>query len=348
MSNYLDNRLSLWDLNMKQPHIGSYDYTLLNEPYRGGSCLVYPVLRHETVGNKTYERRVFLKEFYPILEIDERNGMYRNPDGSIYVAETVKNSSGYQKGLTDFHESYIRMLELSKFEQSAELLVVPLLIVEDNGTWYREEAYDAGTSFSRLFRDKECGFSEFLQAMGKCYQAIAGLHQVGYYHLDVKPQNIAYTYRKGIKLFDADSFVKKNHLKGVRIQYWSEGYSAPEIIAAASTPEDTQYLIGPWTDVYSLAQIICWYLFGRPININETDWLLEELYVRVIERSNVGIYDGGRVGLDMELDDEVSVSLEGIDYLASFLLRSLTPHRRRRYQSVEDAYEDFRMVASYF
>lgn len=103
MSNYLDNRLSFWDINMKKPHIGNYDYTLLDEPYRGGSCLVYPVLRHETVGDRTYERRVFLKEFYPILETDERQGMYRNMDGSIYVSDTVKNSDGYQKGLTDFH-----------------------------------------------------------------------------------------------------------------------------------------------------------------------------------------------------------------------------------------------------
>jgi hypothetical protein len=50
----------------------------------------------------------------------------------------------------------------------------------------------------------------------------------------------------------------------------------------------------------------------------------------------------------MELDDEITVSQEGVDYLAAFLLRSLTVHKRRRYPTVESAYEDFRVIAQYF
>lgn len=211
-----DMRRSLWDMKIVCPQIGNYEYVLQGPPERGGSCMVYHALRKELICGKVRERRVWLKEFYPVLDVDKSAGVIRQPDGTILVPEATQVSEEYQKALKRFQESYGMMLDFGKTEDGAEHSVIPLSLMEANGTWYIEEAYDTGKAFTVLFSERQYNFIEFLQVYKECLNVVERMHILGYYHLDLKPQNISYTRKGVIKLFDMDSFVKKGAVSETR------------------------------------------------------------------------------------------------------------------------------------
>lgn len=311
----MDKRVSLWDIQKTEISIGGYDYVILKEPDRGASCLVYQALWRETVGKKTYDHRVLLKEFYPILR--GGSGITRKEDGSLEIPEYIRNSDEYKMLKDRFQASYETMLELANVEEGAEFLSIPTRLIESQGTFYLQEEYDSGRTLEKLFGKRELYFDlpNFLEELAKCMRAVARLHLRGYYHLDLKPQNISFTTNGTVKLFDTDTFVKADELDKQYVFMESKGYSAPELHDLS--PEDAPELIGPWTDVYSLTQMICWYIYGRPLEEDEVDEKLEQMDV-IIRR-----YPRGP-----------GASLAGIYMLKQFIKRNLSIDIEERNQKV--------------
>ena len=281
----IDKRKSLRDLHIERVEIGGKTYILQGDPKRGGSCLVYTAMKQERSGDSVYEHRVLLKEFYPLMGADKNAGVQRKADGTFIVPEAIRASDDYRRNLERFRESYRIMLELGNSEMGAEHMTVAVSLTEALGTWYVEEAYDSGEPLDVFLQKHPLELRDFLNVFYQCLTAVERLHRLGYYHLDLKPQNIACTKNIVIKLFDTDSFVKKADLKTYTILSWTKDYSAPEIEAAVRTPEDIPYMIGPWTDVYSLAQTLCWYLFGHPVTEEETERFPEMLLEAVREKT---------------------------------------------------------------
>lgn len=311
---HVDERCSLWDLGLERSDIDGHTYVLQGPPERGGSCLVYRVLKQENIAGKVYEHRILLKEFYPVLEDMGETGIRRLRTGELEVPEEISRSASYKESLRRFQEAYGVMLALSGAEAGVEHAVTVLSLYEANGTWYMEEVYDSGESLTRYLAGKKLKVKDFFKIFKKCLTAVESLHELGYYHLDLKPENLSYTKQGIIKLFDTDSFIKKEDLCSCPVLAWTEGYSAPEVQAAALSPEDAPYLIGPWTDIYSMAQILCWFLYGHPLR---ADRLSEELE---------------RLEENVKRIDEVSVcSAKGIYLLRKFIATALNPHRRSRY-----------------
>ena len=319
----MDKRVSLWDIQKTEITIGGYDYVILKEPDRGASCLVYQALWRETVGKKTYDHRVLLKEFYPILR--GGFGITRNEDGTLEIPDYVCNSEEYKMLKDRFQASYATMLELANVEEGAEFLSIPTRLIESQGTLYLQEEYDSGTTLEKMCENKEYfDLPAFLEELAKCMRAVARLHHRGYYHLDLKPKNISFTTNGTVKLFDTDTFVKADDLDKQYVFMESKGYSAPELHNLL--PEDAPELIGPWTDVYSLTQIICWYIYGRPLEEDEVDEKLEEMAV-IIRRYPRG--PGARPS--------------GIYMLQQFIKRNLSLDIAKRNQTVGskwDAYKE--------
>lgn len=327
----LDKRVSFWDVNMRKVRIGNNVYVLQCAPERGGSCIVYSALKQEKVGGKVYEHRVLLKEFYPVLTKDAGAGITRLEDGNLVVPKSTLESEEYQSALQRFQDTYGTMLELANADEGAEYLSIPTGLIEDYGTWYLEEAYDSGITLAELFVENETkffgeevnyNFAHFLDIFCKCLGAVERLHCRGYYHLDLKPWNVSFTRGGNIKLFDTDTFLKKSDLENSPVLLETEGYSAPEIGLAARRMQNAPYWIGPWTDIYSLTQFICWYLYGRPLKEEELDEQLQYLEEKILK--------------SFKYYSIPKLSPKGIFRLKFFLMKNLSSHRDTRNQSIMD------------
>lgn len=339
---FIDHRCSLWDMGLTTVHLHQTEFELLGPPKRGGSCLVYEALKRECIGTKIYEHRVILKEFYPVSGKSEPMEIFRNQDGTLLISPGILESDNYQKRLKKFLDSYEIMLELGKQSDSMEHSVTPLSLTEAYGTWFLEETYDSG----KLIFDYETppSLKDFLTTMKNCLTVVGNLHQLGYYHLDIKPDNISCTKSGIIKLWDIDSLVKISELGTHQDFLWSDGFSAPEIESAAERPEDASYLIGPWTDIYSIAQLFCYYCFGRPIQYMELIHFIPEL-VTHIPRADYYITKEHYFGEYFSDEGDYPLFSKNAVYLLKhFLLRALSFRQIERYQTVEEALQDLSVI----
>lgn len=339
---FIDNRCSLWDIGITTIDIHQTKFELLAAPKRGGSCFVYEALKKESVGTKEYEHRVILKEFYPILDKRDSAAIIRQKDGYLSVSDGVRNSEYYQKRLKKFLDSYEIMLELGKRSDSTDHSVTALSLTEYNGTWYIEETYDSG----RLIFDYETppSLKDFLTTMKNCLLVVKNLHQLGYYHLDIKPDNISVTKSGVIKLWDIDSLIKISELGTYRDFMWSDGFSAPEIESASKRPEDASYLIGPWTDIYSIAQLFCYYCFKRPLQYMELIDKLPEI-TNYIPHADFYVTKDHYIGKYLSAENDIPLfSRNGIYLLKHFLLRALSFRKAERYQTIDEALSDLSVI----
>ena len=357
-SKLYDDRQSLWDLGLHEIPIGSYHFEILEPPMRGGNCLVYKAKKIEAINTKKYEHLILLKEFYPILNTENAESITRKNDGSFYIPAGVKSSSSYQRRLQRFLDSYELMLELSKKDDSIDHAVTVHSLTEYHGTWYIEEAFDSG----KLFFDYVgiTSISDFLNTLNYCFRTVGFLHELGYYHLDLKPNNLSFTRSGILRFFDTDSMVKESDLGTYADFPESGGFSAPELSQAIARPFDAPYLIGPWTDIYSLAQFICYYLFNKPVTYYELLDLLPELeshiqftdYYKndnwITPEQNVymqnGVwyitYNSNLMPEDEDLICHPLVPRNGLFLLKRFLLKALHPDFSKRYQNIFETYED--------
>ena len=314
----IDKRVSLWDIHKQEFCVGKVTYLLEKAPKKGATCIVYDVLKHEQVGGEIYPQRVLLKEFYPLLSAELTNGICREETGTLTVSERVQESGEYKQALIRFKNAYSTIRELANADEGAEFLSIPTSLILANGTWYMEEPYDSGVTFAELFPHEEGGYFEidrFLEIFSKCLVTVARLHARGYYHLDLTPWNVSYTKSGNIKLFDTDSFMKKSELKNQPMLLQTKGYSAPEVSYAG---KDAFYLVGPWTDIYSLAQFICWYIYGRPLEQREIPEKLQHMEDVIYQRFEV----------------PPNISRKGLFRLKAFLAENLNRDTRLRKQKI--------------
>lgn len=324
----IDLRVSLWDIGLRSVSVGETTYILKSAPERGASCLVYHAVRQEQVGDEKSSNRVILKEFYPLLSADLGNAFSRQDDGFLCKSDYILQCDEYRLALQRFEKAYKTLLELRSADESAEFLPAPLGWFEGNGTYYRVESYDSGKPLNQLDWTKCFDFSLFMNSFSSYAQTVMKLHDRGYYHLDLKPQNVSLTWDHNIKFFDTDTFVSKSELGEPHVFMESEGYSAPELRSAARHPEDAAYLIGPWTDVYSLAQFICWFLYGKPLRSDELDEQLSQMEEVILRR----------------FDHVEPISPKGLLRLKLFLRKNLNVNYRKRHQDVGDMLYELRSI----
>lgn len=346
-----DSRCSLWDIGLRQIRLLNNIYEISGAPERGGSCLVYKAVKKEFVGQETFEHRVVLKEFYPV---SNAGIITRTDTGELQIPET----SAYQKRLEKFIDSYKIMLELKKSDDSIDHSVTVNALFKANGTWYIEESYDSGILFFDYYKTNNVfpSIKYVLGSLAYCLEIVGRLHKLGYYHLDIKPENLSFTKSGVVKFFDTDSFVKISELETCTDFMQSDGFSAPELALAAERPASAPYLIGPWTDIYSIAQFICYYLFGKPLSYIELLDYLPELEKYIIftdyyeekEHYYFETYEDAMKLKNGDLQAHPRVVQNGVYLLKTFLNRALSPDIYDRYQCAEEALGELRRIVECF
>lgn len=215
----------------------------------GGSCIAYEVSFYE---DGYILHKGILKEFCPVYL-----GNLNRDNCEIIVPE--KYDSQFQKGLSDFKESYCSINEYIAHNGSASNYhPVQFGLYEGNNTLYTLSSFDYGKTYDKLSDDNLYSLVKIMLAVAK---GVEQYHNAGFVHCDIKPENIFILDEVTdlIKLFDYDSLIRIDDLKSGKVTEipMPSAYYVPEL-----NDLDLKN-IGIQTDIFQIGAMFYARLFGK-------------------------------------------------------------------------------------
>ncbi len=203
------------------PEVVLPGYTLVAPLGTGARSVIYKVVR-DTSG-----------EVFAVKRID-RSG----PADDRFI-EQAENEYSISSRVT--HESLRRCFEIHRLRKVLRLKSLLLVMEFVDGTSLEQSRPEALSEIVRIFCEAAKG--------------LAALHEMGYVHADIKPNNILVCADGRVKLIDFGQSCPVGHVKS-RIQ-GTPDYIAPE--QAHRRPIDQR------TDVFNLGAAMYWVVTGRAI-----------------------------------------------------------------------------------
>lgn len=217
----------------------------------GTSSIVYQAAMPVCVGGITCERTVVLKELYPAgLDIKRKDDMSLNvPE----ISETYTNR---------FKEACKRQIDFHNHEKTTNFTTDLQDVYEANNTLYSVMGIVTGNSYDKERPETILSILNVGMCLADC---ISKYHEMGYLHLDIKPENIFKERLTGenikIQLFDFDTVSNKKEVLNGEFSY-SEGYEAPEVSGSYNGLFDFSD-IDERADIYSIGAVIFKKIMGR-------------------------------------------------------------------------------------
>ena len=214
----------------------------------GTSSIVYKAEMPVCIGGFTCERVVVLKELYPIgLDIG------RKDDKSLDIPEISLIDFGRY---TDrFKKACRRQIQFHNYEKTTNVTTDLQDIYEVNNTLYSVMGIVTGNSYDKELHETILSILNVGMCLADC---ISKYHEMGYLHLDIKPENIFKERLTGenikIQLFDFDTVSNKKEVLNGEFSY-SEGYEAPEVSGSYNGLFDFSD-IDKRADIYSIGAVI--------------------------------------------------------------------------------------------
>lgn len=255
MDNTMDTRISLLDLGITQLPLGQSSFLLYSDTpvCQGGSCLVYRAMKQMGTG---VARKVILKEFYPI-------SARRLADGQLEIPPSAKERQA------QFCKSADLFNRLHNEDALNQSIAEAQEVLEANGTVYIVVDYNSGCILEDALQKETLTLYERLSILHNLAHILAQLHQLGYIHMDMKPNNILCHENQRVRLIDADTFLFIDRIrqhKDIALST-SPGYGAPELMRYA---QDLNYpairrqfaRYAKQVDVYSFGAVAYRSIFG--------------------------------------------------------------------------------------
>ena len=275
-------------LNGKEYHIDG----VIGE---GASCIVYNV--STTMSGITYRYR--LKECYPYNALCQRNGV-----GISWMDEEQKKTA------FDRFKKAASTIATLRSDETVGNNITEAELAENNGTCYCIMSVNHAQTYNQdQSQDLHC----ILKTILKLTRIVGRLHDQGYLHLDIKPDNFLVNYDPdpNLWLFDVDSLIPMGELQsGATTCYsYSKEWAAPELAQGKLNK------VCPATDIYSIGAILFNKTMGRPAS-NE----------------DMGLF------ADWNFDSEIfeSINPKVYRYLREIFKRTLSASVKRRYQSAAE------------
>lgn len=255
-----DNRIALntgYELTVTEDHSGNtYKATIENEIGRGGSCLVYSGTLSEWVGDENIDRKVIIKEFYPL----ELTDMFsRSKDNSKLKLTDASAQATYDSLLSSFFKGQKKHIVFAD-DNADKSLPAPFCSgrSEETDTYYVMSNRFSGTTLEDLDRST-LDLKKALELSISICEAIRVLHGKLLYYLDMKPENIYVTDNRAF-LFDFGTVQAAG--RPLRYHSYSQGWSAPEQEITDNSGYKDPGKIGYHTDIYSIGATILYLLTG--------------------------------------------------------------------------------------
>ena len=285
-------------LNGKEYHIDG----VIGE---GASCIVYNV--STTISGITYRYR--LKECYPYNALCQRSGV-----GIRWMDEEQK-----QTAFARFKKAASTIATL-RSEETIGNNITESELAEDNGTCYSIMSVNHAQTYNN---DQSQDLHRILQTILKLTRVVGRLHDQGYLHLDIKPDNflVSYDPDPNLWLFDVDSLVPIGELQsGATTCYsYSKEWAAPELAQGKLNK------VCPATDIYSIGAILFNKIMGRPVSNEDmglfADWNFDSeifdnvnpkvhRYLREIFKKTLSVSAKHRYKTTAELIDALTIASE--------------------------------------
>lgn len=221
-----------------------YQYTIESVIGDGASCIAYNAYRITPEGARKNFR---IKECYPHGAEIERAG-----------TELIwRNATEQEESFHRFEEMHRLLAELKNNENVGNHITNAELF-RGNGTLYSVMEVNHALTYDK---DATKDLHRILNTMLVLAKLTAKIHEAGYLHLDLKPENFLVSYEPSIMmwLFDTDSFVSLQELKNGTLKQvpYSQSWAAPEQIRGQINKIDAR------ADIYSIGAILFAKVMGR-------------------------------------------------------------------------------------
>lgn len=227
--------------------------TLLRGQYLVGKCLGQGGFGITYLGwDQFLDLPVAIKEYYP-TEMVTRNSA-KNPsviNTGVHPPEIYQN----------FRSRFLREAKaLAKFNNVPEIVRI-LNFFEENNTAYIIMDFIPGMNLREYTKSRGGRLSprETMTLMKPILRAMGQVHQAGYVHRDIAPDNIMVSKDGGAKLLDfgAVRYVENKNPEETSTQViLKHGFAPPEQYESHGD-------LGPWSDEYALCGTIYYCLTGR-------------------------------------------------------------------------------------
>lgn len=222
------------------------EYRILNVIGDGASCIVYDVC---TTNQFEITQHYRLKECYPYHAKCHREGL------QLVWDDETQRQSAFER----FTKSAQMIADL-RDEESIGNHITGTELVEGNGTLYALMEVNHAQTYQQ---DQTQDLHRILQTMLKLTRIVGRLHEQGYLHLDIKPENflVSYDPDPNIWLFDVDSLVAQADLHSGRTTCYSYSreWAAPELTQGKLNK------VCFATDLFSIGAILFNKVMGRPV-----------------------------------------------------------------------------------
>ena len=193
------------------------------------------------ITNLQFEEQFAMKEFF-MKGINERNS-----DNTTISVSNKTNRPQFEQQREKFKKEARRLRKL----RNKHIVQVHDLF-EENGTSYYVMDFVDGESLSNRMKrtGKALREKEVLSILPQVLDALEAVHEIGIWHLDLKPGNIMVEGNGNAVLIDFGASKQMSASEGytttTTAMCYTQGYAPPEQI------DQNMSQIGPWTDLYAL------------------------------------------------------------------------------------------------
>lgn len=232
-----------------------WDITILGVRGEGGSCLCYDV---EVEKGPMNQQRMILKQFYPDLAGEHE--ISASLDGTELTIDYLEQRPDIVRLAERFEEAFYLQNRLAS---ELECVVKPSVNYFSGMTKLVLYEANTGASLDRFIEEEPENLLEMLDVIAETAESLHSVHQAGYIHMDIKPENILWSHGR-VKLFDFDASVCREEKTSV----YAISHDGREGKEQTLAPElrnhgDKRALLTPKVDIYSLGCILFEYIMGR-------------------------------------------------------------------------------------
>lgn len=188
--------------------------------------------------------------------------MHRDDNGTL-VSDTDLNKTKFDEYLARFAAGANKQLAFRMTETLKNSTSNVQKIYHANGTTYIDMTYFKGCTYDKV--ENESLF-DLLRRMRAIAKVVGGYHDMGYLHLDIKPQNI-YAIPETpemVMMFDFDSVVPEADVEKTVLLSYTDSWAAPEQKMAKYRKS-----ICKATDLFAIGEMIFYRIMGRHSNADE-------------------------------------------------------------------------------
>ncbi len=268
-----ETKLKLFQLE-NYPDSKEFEFTIMKETGRGGNIITYEAMCQ----NNGTSEKCFLKELYPEHICENKNLFRARDEFSLAVSHGFDDDPSFEKDFSiidsevwkSFEQDYQNIKKLRLDVDKAPLFICDAYeIYRNESTYYLKVPFETNTTLGKHIEETDMKRENLMRilTLGEELAIMTEkLHNAGYLHLDIKPENLLYKSiddraAETLSFLDMGTVVRTEDIKNGTIKFlpFSHGYSSPE----QESKRGIDLTCPETTDIFSIGAVIFKMLTGN-------------------------------------------------------------------------------------